>query len=291
MNNSLCMVIKIALYVILSCSSATNIDNKVVSTEFNFQDDPETTGYSIQVPYIDYSTTEHKVNSGQQDYEVSMPLHTNKQMLLETEKERYLLKDYNKNFYFGSTVIKDSRYSLVEIYPEDRRSPFYYYEFPSIDDSGIIDGSSGVRAYQKDNLIWLHYGYGSNANCVKIFKSGTQPDVSEEIQIPYIYDFYIDPYHYINNDVDYLMAYATYNEKLKLCIKVIDIFNDKDPGWTIDRDSVYLSQLNTLIFLNDEEIYVEYTEYEKNAMLIKEIINFKTGVTIYYKEESIEQSN
>lgn len=65
------------------------------------------------------------------------------------------------------------------------------------------------------------------------------------------------------------MAYATYNEKLKLCIKVIDIFNDKDPGWTIDRDSVYLSQLNTLIFLNDEEIYVEYTEYEKMQCLLK----------------------
>lgn len=282
-------IILVIMYATLLNNTAIGLSN---GTEYDKSKGAIESGeyYALTAPAIDYSTTLYQQKSSLDSYEINMPLHTDKVMLAEVEKEKYLLNDSNKKFYFGINSIKQTRFSLIEIYPEDRDYPFYYYEFCSTDksiiDNGIIDGSSGVTMKQSGDLIWLDFGYGSNDNYIRFFKVGSQFNISQLIHVPFGYEVYNDFYR---DDGEKLLAYRDYDKDGELCIKIIDIFDNTALNQIIVRDFAELgTPQNILRLLNSKEIYIEYEwcdEGRENWKLIKEIINFESNLTVYYKEE------
>lgn len=191
------------------------------------------------------------------------------------------------NFYFGSKAFYNTYFSLVEIYPENRTEPFYYYEVRTYDksftDKGIIDYSSRVTIDQSMDLVWIDMRYGPNANSVRFFNLGDKPSISQIIDIPFNYDIYTDFYSKERKD---LLTYCTYDDKGDLIVKIVDIFNINGFSHTIDRE---IANFCSPQFLNDEEVYIEYEVHElEGRKLVKEIVNFKDNVTLYYKEEIIQ---
>lgn len=271
----------IVMYIILSYDSASYMDNGAESNK-GYSNTSEEAGYyyDVIVPDIDYSTAQYRLELDLESRQITMPLHTDKTMLTEVEKEKYLLQDYKENFYFGSLITKQTNYSLIEIYPENRDYSFYYYEICSCKgmiDNGIIDRSSGVKIDQLLDLVWVDFGYGSNDNYVRFYKTGSQPDISQIMNVPVGYDIYCGE---SNDDDVNLIAYYTYNSNIDFCIKIMDIFDNSSTNIILNRNFAEMgSPKNVLKFLNNEEIYIEYEwcdEENKNWKIVQEIVNFKS---------------
>lgn len=122
---------------------------------------------------------------------------------------------------------------------------------PEIDDLG-------------DNILRLFLGFGTNACSVRYFDTHNKT-VSEEFNP---YTIYAD---YINTETkEYYIAYFVPEENPKLYI--FGFFDSADFSTELDLD-FSMPTCESLIFLNEEEIYIEYTN--SNSESIREVVNYK----------------
>lgn len=169
----------------------------------------------------------------------------------------------------SQTDIDTSKYIIqtpfYQIYEEDLQK--YKYRITSGKDVLVEDTKSGTAPQiedKGDGIVKLHLGFGTNAFSVKYFNVYNKT-VSEEFNP---YSIYAD---YINTKTkEYYIAYFKPEENPKLYIN--GFFDSLEFSNALDLD-FSMATCEKLIFLNEEEIYIEYID--NNSEIIKKVVNFK----------------
>ena len=115
-----------------------------------------------------------------------------------------------------------------------------------------------------DGIIRLFLGFGTNAFSVKYFNVYDKKG-SEEFNPYTIYADYVD-----TKEKEYYIAYFKPEEKPKLYIK--GFFDCSEFSNELDLN-FSMATCEKLIFLNEEEIYIEYID--NNSETIKKVVNFR----------------
>ena len=169
----------------------------------------------------------------------------------------------------SQTDIDTSKYIIqtpfYQIYEEDLQK--YKYRITSGNDILVEDIKTGTAPQIEDKgegVLKLHLGFGTNAFSVKYFNVYDKT-ISEEFNP---YSIYAD---YINTKTkEYYIAYFKPEGKPKLYIKGFfdcsEVSNELDLNFS-------MATCEKLIFLNEEEIYIEYID--NNSETIKKVVNFK----------------
>lgn len=155
--------------------------------------------------------------------------------------------------------------TFYQIYEEDLQK--YKYRITSGKDILVEDTKSGTapRIEDKgDGIVKLHLGFGTNAFSVKYFNVYDKT-ISEEFNPFSIYADYIN-----TKTKEYYIAYFKPEEKPKLYIK--GFFDCSEFSNELDLN-FSMATCEKLIFLNEEEIYIEYID--NNSETIKKVVNFK----------------
>lgn len=155
--------------------------------------------------------------------------------------------------------------TFYQIYEEDLQK--YRYRITSGNDILVEDIKTGTAPQIEDKgegVLKLHLGFGTNAFSVKYFNVYDKT-ISEEFNP---YSIYAD---YINTKTkEYYIAYFKPEEKPKLYIK--GFFDCSEFSNELDLN-FSMATCEKLIFLNEEEIYIEYID--NNSETIKKVVNFK----------------
>ena len=155
---------------------------------------------------------------------------------------------------------------FYQIYEEDLQK--YKYRITSGKDILVEDTKCGTAPKiedKGDGIVKLHLGFGTNAFSVKYFNVYDKT-ISEEFNP---YSIYAD---YINTKTkEYYIAYFKPEEKPKLYIRgffdSLEFSNELDLNFS-------MATCDKLIFLNEEEIYIEYIDNDSKS--IKKVVDFKS---------------
>jgi len=169
----------------------------------------------------------------------------------------------------SQSEIDTSKYIIqtpfYQIYEEDLQK--YKYRIASGKDVLVEDIKSGTAPQiedKGDGIVKLHLGFGTNAFSVKYFNVYDKT-ISEEFNP---YSIYAD---YINTKTkEYYIAYFKPEENPKLYIRGFfdssEFLNELDLNFS-------MATCEKLIFLNEEEIYIEYIDNDSKS--IKKVVDFK----------------
>jgi len=155
---------------------------------------------------------------------------------------------------------------FYQIYEEDLQT--YKYRITSGKDILVEDTKSGTAPQiedKGDGIVKLHLGFGTNAFSVKYFNVYDKT-VSEEFNPFSIYADYIN-----TKTKEYYIAYFKLEENPKLYIS--GFFNSSEFSNELDLN-FSMATCDKLIFLNEEEIYIEYID--DNSEIIKKVVDFKS---------------
>ncbi len=155
---------------------------------------------------------------------------------------------------------------FYQIYEEDLQK--YKYRITSGKDILVEDTKTGTAPQiedKGDGIVKLHLGFGTNAFSVKYFNVYDKT-ISEEFNPYSIYDDYIN-----TETKEYYIAYFKPEENPKLYIRgffdSLEFSNELDLNFS-------MATCDKLIFLNEEEIYIEYID--NNSEIIKKVVDFKS---------------
>ena len=155
---------------------------------------------------------------------------------------------------------------LYQIYEVDLQK--YKYRITSGNDILVEDTKSGTEPQiedKGDGILKLQLGFGTNAFSVKYFNVYDKT-ISEEF---YPFSIYAD---YINTKTkEYYIAYFKLEEKPKLHIN--GFFDSSEFSNELDLN-FSMATCDKLIFLNEEEIYIEYRD--NNSEIIRKVVDFKS---------------
>ncbi|MBQ9977300.1 MAG: hypothetical protein IJP21_01745 [Clostridia bacterium] len=154
---------------------------------------------------------------------------------------------------------------FYQIYEEDLQK--YKYRITSGKDILVEDTKPGTAPEiedKGDGIVRLFLGFGTNAFSVKYFNVYDKT-ISEEF---YPFSIYAD---YINTKTkEYYIAYFKPEENPKLYIR--GFFDSSEFSTELDLD-FSMATCENLIFLNEEEIYIE--DIDNDSKSIKKVVNFK----------------
>ena len=143
----------------------------------------------------------------------------------------------------------------------------YKYRITSGKDILVEDFKTGTEPQiedKGDGILRLFLGFGTNAFSVKYFNVYNK--TVSEVFNPY--SIYAD---YINTKTkEYYIAYFKPEEKPKLYIN--GFFDSSEFSNELDLN-FSMATCDKLIFLNEEEIYIEYIDNDSKN--IKKVVNFK----------------
>ena len=154
---------------------------------------------------------------------------------------------------------------FYQIYEEDLQK--YKYKITNGKDILVEDTKTGTEPQiedKGDGIIRLFLGFGTNAFSVKYFNVFSKT-VSEEFYPNSIYADYVD-----TQEKEYYIAYFKLEEKPKLYVN--GFFDSSDFSNKLDLN-FSMATCDKLIFLNEEEIYIEYIDNDSKS--IKKAVNFK----------------
>ncbi len=155
---------------------------------------------------------------------------------------------------------------FYQIYEEDLQK--YKYRITSGKDILVEDTKFGTEPQiedKGDGVVKLHLGFGTNAFSVKYFNVYDKT-ISEEFNPFSIYADYIN-----TKTKEYYIAYFKHEEKPKLYIN--GFFDSSEFSNELDLN-FSIADCEKLIFLNEEEIYIEYID--NNSEIIKKVVDFKS---------------
>ena len=169
----------------------------------------------------------------------------------------------------SQTDIDTSKYIIqtpfYQIYEEDLQK--YKYRITYGKDVLVEDIKTGTEPQIEDKgegIIRLFLSFGTNAFSVKYFNVYDKKR-SEKFNPYTIYADYVD-----TKEKEYYIAYFKPEEKPKLYIK--GFFDCSEFSNELDLN-FSMATCEKLIFLNEEEIYIEYID--NNSETIKKVVNFK----------------
>ena len=146
----------------------------------------------------------------------------------------------------------------------------YKYRITSGKDILVEDFKTGTEPQiedKGDGILRLFLGFGTNAFSVKYFNVYNK--TVSEVFNPY--SIYAD---YINTKTkEYYIAYFKPEEKPKLYIN--GFFDSSEFSNELDLN-FSMATCDKLIFLNEEEIYIEYIDNDSKN--IKKVVNFKNWI-------------
>ena len=154
---------------------------------------------------------------------------------------------------------------FYQIYEEDLQK--YKYRITSGKDILVEDTKPGTAPEiedKGDGIVKLHLGFGTNAFSVKYFNVYDKT-ISEEFNPFSIYADYIN-----TKTKEYYIAYFKPEENPKLYIR--GFFDSSEFSTELDLD-FSMATCENLIFLNEEEIYIE--DIDNDSKSIKKVVNFK----------------
>lgn len=157
---------------------------------------------------------------------------------------------------------------FYQIYEEDLQK--YKYRITSGKDILVEDTKSGTAPQiedKGDGIVKLHFGFGTNAFSVKYFNVYDKT-ISEDFNP---YGIYAD---YVNTKTkEYYIAYFKPEENPKLYIR--GFFDSLDFSTELDLD-FSMAICEKLIFLNEDEIYIEYINTHSEN--VKKVVNYKNYI-------------
>ena len=154
---------------------------------------------------------------------------------------------------------------FYQIYEEDLQK--YKYRITSGKDVLVEDIKTGTEPQiedKGDGILRLFLGFGSNAFSVKYFNVYDKT-VSEEFNPYTIYADYVNA-----KTKEYYIAYFKPEENPKLYIR--GFFNSSEFSTELDLN-FSMPTCDKLIFLNEEEIYIEYID--NHSEIMKKVVDFK----------------
>ena len=159
-------------------------------------------------------------------------------------------------------IIQTPWYQIYEIGLQQYKYRIEFGGTVFVDD--IKTGSSPRIEDIGDGIVKLHLGYGTNAFTVKYFNVYDN-EVSQEF---YPFTNYAEYVNTVTNE--YYFAYFKMEQEPKLYID--GFFDSSDHSYVLDLN--FMSPIcEKLIFLNESEIYIEYTD--ENSENIRKVVNFK----------------
>ncbi|MBR2921947.1 MAG: hypothetical protein IKC10_01355 [Alphaproteobacteria bacterium] len=181
----------------------------------------------------------------------------------ETDSENDLSVENSQSEIDTSKYIIQTPF--YQIYEEDLQK--YKYRITNGKDVLAEDTKTGTEPQiedKGDGVLRLFLGFGTNAFSVKYFNVFSKT-VSEEFNPNSIYADYVD-----TKEKEYYIAYFKPEEKPKLYIN--GFFDSAEFSNELDLN-FSMATCDKLIFLNEEEIYIEYIDNDSKS--IKKVVNFK----------------
>lgn len=181
----------------------------------------------------------------------------------ETDSENDLSVENSQSEIDTSKYIIQTPF--YQIYEEDLQK--YKYRITNGKDVLAEDTKTGTEPQiedKGDGIFRLFLGFGTNAFSVKYFNVFSKT-VSEEFNPYSIYADYVD-----TKEKEYYIAYFKPEEKPKLYIN--GFFDSAEFSNELDLN-FSMATCDKLIFLNEEEIYIEYIDNDSKS--IKKVVNFK----------------
>lgn len=174
----------------------------------------------------------------------------------------YLVNENSKKY-----VVQTSLYQIYE-----KSAQEYQYRVGTENKTFVDDVKRGTEPQIEDignGIVRLFLGYGTNAFSVQYFD--IWEDKTSLVFNPYsVYADYAD-----TSKGEYLIAYFDVSSPEKKGLTITDIFGEQELKIIVERDFA-LATCNRMVFLNENEIYLDYDVFTDNHLRnVREVVKFR----------------